>query len=59
MMCGWIRLEGAQDAKCGFDGSEHTKPKAMLKLTEPNVVEINKDLYLGTLTSISAINGGL
>jgi len=35
------------------------KPKAMLKLTEPNVVEINKDLSLGALTGISAINGGL
>jgi hypothetical protein len=35
------------------------KPKAMLKLTEPNVVEINKDLYSGRLTGISAINGGL
>jgi len=35
------------------------KPKAMLKLTEPNVVEINKDLYLGTLTGISTIKGRL
>jgi len=35
------------------------KPKAMLKLTEPNVVEINKDLYLGTLSGISAINEGV
>jgi len=35
------------------------KPKATSKLTEPNVIEINKDLYLRTLTGISAINEGL
>ena len=40
-------------------GVSTLKPKAMLKLTKPNGVEISKDLYLGRLTAISAINGGL